>query len=100
MFKDINPNDIELLEAATAAMRATLERLTEMPVNIFETLALDDIQPMLNGERQCLNANVRVNLIRMLGNLALILINNNNSANQELVKVRISYAISRNLLIL
>ncbi|XP_043258219.1 HEAT repeat-containing protein 3 [Colletes gigas] len=86
VFKDANPNDIELLESATATMRAVLQRLSEGKPNIFNQLTLADIQPMLNGEQQCSNANVRANLIRIVGNLALILINNCTSEGSELTK--------------
>lgn len=87
VFKDANPNDVELLESATAAMRAALERLSEAKANIFNQLTLTDIQPMLNGERQSANANVRANLIRILGNFALILMNNDTPEARELIKV-------------
>ncbi|KZC11750.1 HEAT repeat-containing protein 3 [Dufourea novaeangliae] len=86
VFKDANPNDTELLESATAAMRAILQKLSEVKPNVFNQLTLTDLQPMLNGERQCTNANVRANLLRILGNFALILINNNVPQTHELVK--------------
>ncbi|XP_078036020.1 HEAT repeat-containing protein 3 [Augochlora pura] len=86
VFKDADPNDTELLESATSAMRAILHRLSEVKANFFNQLTLDDIQPMLNGERQCQNANVRANLIRILGNFALILISNDAPESRELVK--------------
>ncbi|XP_076233884.1 HEAT repeat-containing protein 3 [Calliopsis andreniformis] len=86
VFKDADPNDIELLESATAAMRAALQILSEEKANIFNQLTLADIQPLLNGERQCPNANVRANLIRILGNFALLLMNNNTSEVEELIK--------------
>ncbi|KAK2577271.1 hypothetical protein KPH14_003408 [Odynerus spinipes] len=86
VFKEANMNDIELLESATAAMRATLQKLTEVQAKPFSKLTLSDIQPMLNGERQCSNANIRVNLIRILGNLALIIANDDNLNKHELMK--------------
>ncbi|KAG7210771.1 hypothetical protein KM043_012265 [Ampulex compressa] len=86
VFKEVNPNDIELLESATAAMRASLQKLSESKANIFDRLTIEDIQPILNGERQCPNANVRANLIRILGNLALILIGNNELESEELTR--------------
>lgn len=88
VFKETSPDDIDLLESATAAMRAATQKLSEGTVNVFERLTLADVQPMLNGERQCPNTNVRVNLIRILGNLALILMNNNTSGAHEIIKVR------------
>lgn len=87
VFKDTNPNDIDLLESATAAMRAAIQRLSEEKTNIFNQLTLADIQPILNGERQCSNTNVRVNLIRILGTLTLILMNNITPEVHELIKV-------------
>ena len=92
MFKDVVSNDIELLEAATAAMRAILQRLAEVRANcnFFKQLTFNDVQPMLNGARQCSNANVRVNLIRMLCNLVQIMINNEILENSEMIKVIVS----------
>lgn len=92
IFKDVTSNDIELLEAATAAMRAILQQLAEVRANVFKQLTVDDCQPMLNGVRQCSNANVRVNLIRMLCNLVQILMNNKNSEDYEMIKV-ITFAL-------
>ncbi|XP_054007573.1 HEAT repeat-containing protein 3 [Hylaeus anthracinus] len=86
IFKDGNPKNIELLESATTTMRAALQRLSEAKPNIFNQLTLTDIELMLNGERQCPNANVRANLIRMLGNLVLILINSGTPESYELIK--------------
>ena len=87
MFKDADPNDIDLLESATSAMRASLQKLAEVRANVFQKLNVTDLQPMLNGERQCPNPNVKVNLLRILGNLVLILLNNGVSNCQELIKV-------------
>ncbi|XP_050489362.1 HEAT repeat-containing protein 3 [Bombus huntii] len=86
VFKDTNPNDIELLESATSAMRAAIQRLSKEEAKIFNRLTLADVQPMINGERQCPNTNVRVNLIRTLGTLALILMNNDTPEAHELIK--------------
>ena len=85
VFRDCAPNDTELLESSTAAMRAALQKLAEVRSSMFEQITESDIQPMLNGERQCANANIRANLIRILGNLALILVNS--VRNSQLVKV-------------
>lgn len=69
-------------------MRAILEKLAALKANSFPQLSVDDIQPMLNGEKQCTNPNVKVNLIRILGNLALIVINFiTEQRNDELIKV-------------
>nr|XP_012233672.1 PREDICTED: HEAT repeat-containing protein 3 isoform X1 [Linepithema humile] len=88
VFKDVVSDDIELLEAATAAMRAILQRLVEVRTdcNFFKQLTINDVQPMLNGARQCSNANVRVNLIRMLCNSVQIMINNEILENYEMIK--------------
>ncbi|XP_003708346.1 HEAT repeat-containing protein 3 [Megachile rotundata] len=86
VFKDANPDDTELLESATAAMRAALEKLSEAEVNVFNQLTLNDIHPMLNGERQCKDPNIRVNLLRILGNLATVLTRNNVTESSELIK--------------
>ncbi|KAF7411193.1 hypothetical protein HZH66_000089 [Vespula vulgaris] len=86
VFKDADMNDIELLESATAALRAILQKLTEVQANTFSKLTVADIQPMLNGERHCPNANIRANLIRILGNLALIIFNNDNLHKHDLMK--------------
>lgn len=89
VFGEADPSDIELLESATSAMRAILEKLTALKANSFPQLSVEDIQPMLNGEKQCSNPNVKVNLIRILGNLALIVNNFAEQRNDELIKVRI-----------
>lgn len=86
VFTDADPNDIELLESATSAMRAALQKLAEVKANVFQQLSVADLQPMLNGERQCPNPNVRANLLRTLGNLALILMNGEVLQSQELIK--------------
>ncbi|XP_051173186.1 HEAT repeat-containing protein 3 [Leptopilina boulardi] len=86
VFTDADPNDIDLLESATSAMRAALQKLAEVKANVFQQLSVVDLQPMCNGERQCSNANVRANLLRILGNLALILLNVQNPQSLELIK--------------
>ncbi|XP_012275668.1 HEAT repeat-containing protein 3 [Orussus abietinus] len=86
VFKVADPNDTELLESATSAMRAVLQKLTEIRANSFSQMTLEDLQPMLNGERQCPNPSVRINLIRILGNLALLLVTVDNTESRELVK--------------
>lgn len=86
VFTDADPNDIDLLESSTSAMRAALQKLAEIKANVFQKLNIVDLQPMCNGERQCSNANVRANLLRILGNLALILLNVQNPQSLELIK--------------
>lgn len=92
VFKDVVSDNIELLEAATAAMRAILQRLVEVRAdcNFCKQLTFNDVRPMLNGARQCSNANVRVNLIRMLCNLVQIMINNEILENCEMIKVNVT----------
>ena len=87
VFADADPTDIDLLESATSAMRAALQKLAEVRANVFKQLSVTDLEPMLNGERQCANPNVRANLLRILGNLALILMNDGALQCQELIKV-------------
>ncbi|XP_046602847.1 HEAT repeat-containing protein 3 [Neodiprion virginianus] len=86
VFKEADQNDIALLESATAAMRAALQKLVEVRANVFSQLSMFDIQVMLNGEQQCPNPNVRVNLVRIVGNLALVFTNTNTANCRELVK--------------
>ncbi|XP_072760652.1 HEAT repeat-containing protein 3 [Anoplolepis gracilipes] len=87
VFKSYDTSsNVELLEAATAAMRAILQQLAEVRATVFKQLTVQDFQPLLNCARQCPNASVRVNLIRMLCNLVQILMNNKNSENHEMIK--------------
>ncbi|XP_012263420.2 HEAT repeat-containing protein 3 [Athalia rosae] len=87
VFKEANPNDIELLESATAAMRAALQKLVEIHADVFSQLKMIDVHVMLNGEQQCSNPNVRVNLVRILGNLALAFTSTDTANGRELVKL-------------
>ncbi|XP_011639881.1 HEAT repeat-containing protein 3 isoform X1 [Pogonomyrmex barbatus] len=86
-FKRVTLDNIKLAEASTAAMRAILQCLAEVRANVFKHLTCNDIQPMLNDVHQCSDMNVRINLIRMLCNLAQILLNNKNSENYETIKL-------------
>lgn len=86
-------NDAELLEAATAAMRAILQQLMEARANVFKSLTVSDIRPMLNSKLQYSNASARVNVIRMLCNLAQILLNNDISQNYGIIKVIYLYIV-------
>ncbi|KAL0129573.1 hypothetical protein PUN28_001678 [Cardiocondyla obscurior] len=87
-FKHVAEKNVELAEAGTAAMRAILQRLFEVRANVFELnqLTCDEIQPMINDVNECVNMNVRVNLIRMLCNLVRML-NNKDSKNYETIKL-------------
>ncbi|EZA61547.1 hypothetical protein DMN91_003785 [Ooceraea biroi] len=84
--RDKNPDNIQLLEAASAAMRAILEQLATVRANIFKVLTVSDIQPMLYAEPQCSNASIRVNIIRMFCNLVQILLNHEIAENYEIIK--------------
>ncbi|KOC68595.1 HEAT repeat-containing protein 3 [Habropoda laboriosa] len=86
IFNDTSSYNIELLEAATSTMRAAIQKLSEEKANIFNRLTLADVTPILSEGRQCPNTNVRVNLIRILGNLALILTNNDTLEAREIIK--------------
>ncbi|CAK9833560.1 HEAT repeat-containing protein 3 [Anthophora retusa] len=86
IFKDTSSYSIELLESATSTMRAAIQKLSEEKANIFNRLTLSDIAPILSEGRRCPNTNVRVNLIRIVGNLALILMNNDTPEAQEIIK--------------
>lgn len=88
-----NPsNFVELLEAATSAMRAITDRLAEMGTNVLKNLTVADIQPILNNKFQFSNVNLRVNLIRILGNMALT--NNENPEKYEAIKVSVFVSLA------
>jgi hypothetical protein len=82
-----NSDDMKLLEAASAAMRAILQQLADVHANIFQQLTISDILPMLNNTVQYSNANIRINMIRMLCDLVQILINKSIVENYEVIKV-------------
>jgi len=94
-FKQLTKKNVELAEAGTAAMRAILQRLVQVRANVIELnqLTCNDIQPMLNDMHQCVNTNVRVNMIRMLCNLAQIMLNKKDSKNYETIKVIIFFEL-------
>lgn len=88
-FKQIS-KDVKLAEASTAAMRAILQRLVEVRANVVKLnqFISNDIQSMLNDvlSFQCVSTDVRVNMIRMLCNLAQIMLNKKDSKNDEAIK--------------
>ncbi|XP_066598945.1 HEAT repeat-containing protein 3 [Prorops nasuta] len=86
VFQEIQPNDIELLEAATSLIRVSLQQLVGAEANILKQLTVNDIHPMLNGERQCPDPYVRVNLLRSLGSLAMLLVEDKSINCQEVVE--------------
>jgi len=77
---------MKLLEAATATMRAILQQLADVHANVFQLLTISDILPMLNTTRYS-DANIHINMIRMLCNLVQILINKSIVENYEVIKV-------------
>ncbi|XP_039758896.1 HEAT repeat-containing protein 3 [Pararge aegeria] len=83
VFKQ-NSDNFNVLESATAVMRAALDKIklkdNEKPTesNLFSDLAISDIEIMLTGIRECQFPEIRTNLIRMIGILALLLVNNLN----------------------
>ncbi|XP_046962167.1 HEAT repeat-containing protein 3 [Vanessa cardui] len=87
-----NSKNLDLLEAATAAMRAALNKITNInrnkpasESNLFSDLALSDIEIMLTGIKECQVPAIRANLFRMIGILALLLINNLNETTSEVI---------------
>ncbi|XP_014472170.1 PREDICTED: HEAT repeat-containing protein 3 [Dinoponera quadriceps] len=78
VIKEISPNEKELLEAAVHAMRAIVERLNDMQTDVFTQLSEPDFEIILMCDMQtrCADASVRVNMIRILGNVALNLTRN------------------------
>jgi hypothetical protein len=87
--KDSERLETSIAEAGSAAMRAILQRLVQVRATVIELnqFTCDDIQTMLIEVNQCVNSNVRVNMIRMLCNLVLIILNNKDSKNYEIIKV-------------
>ncbi|XP_013191284.2 HEAT repeat-containing protein 3 [Amyelois transitella] len=81
VFQQTSDNH-NLLESATAVMRAALDKIkiTEggniNDCNLFSDMALSDIEKMLMGITECQIPEIRSNLIRMIGILALLLMNN------------------------
>lgn len=86
VFKEEKNNE-ELIEAASAAMRAILERLVEVETDVLH-LTYKDIEPAVNGLSQCHNTNVRVNLIRILSDMIRIAIKGKEPEKYKMIKVR------------
>ncbi|KAL4712761.1 hypothetical protein ACJJTC_008058 [Scirpophaga incertulas] len=87
---DQKSNRSTLMESATAVMRAALDRL-KLKENanecstLFSNMAMSDIEIMLSGIRECETSEIRSNLIRMVGNLALLLMNNLNDTTSVVI---------------
>lgn len=67
-----NNDDIALVEASTALMRATLEHLRSSP-DLFQRMTDNDLQMMLKGGELCSEPEIRANWLRMLGVLGCLL---------------------------
>ncbi|XP_045501868.1 HEAT repeat-containing protein 3 [Colias croceus] len=86
-----NSDNVNLLESATAVMRAALDKIKLRENNdaadnsLFSDLALSDIEIMLTGIKDCQVPEIRSNLIRMIGILALLLVNNLNDTTTTVV---------------
>lgn len=90
VFKQSSEN-LELLESATAVMRTTLNRITSLnnikptESSLFSDLALSDIELMLMGIKNCEAPEIRSNLIRMIGVLALLFVNDLNDTTSNVI---------------
>ncbi|XP_052737736.1 HEAT repeat-containing protein 3 isoform X2 [Bicyclus anynana] len=90
VFKQ-NSENLNLLESATAVMRAALDKIKLKSnekgneSNLFSELALSDIELMLTGIRDCQEPEIRSNLIRMIGILALLLVSNLNETSSNVI---------------
>ncbi|XP_063822156.1 HEAT repeat-containing protein 3 [Ostrinia nubilalis] len=86
-----NAENVNLLESSTAVMRASLEKLKVKEngdlngCNLFSDMALTDIEMMLTGIKECQVPEIRANLIRMIGILALLLVNNLNEITSNVI---------------
>lgn len=97
MVEDIKqPSDIELLDAAIHIMRAIIDYLTFKEAKVFSQFNEDNFKLILNNEirTQDINANIRSNMMRILGTLALNLIRNKNHESYNMAKVSIYIALS------
>ncbi|XP_014616972.1 PREDICTED: HEAT repeat-containing protein 3 isoform X1 [Polistes canadensis] len=79
-------SNFELLDSAIAVMRACLQKLAKAQTNYFSNLTVDDISLMFNYDELFLNRNIGVNIIRMLGHLALIIAQTDNQHKYDLLK--------------
>ncbi|XP_063238676.1 HEAT repeat-containing protein 3 [Bacillus rossius redtenbacheri] len=79
--------DDSVLEAASAALRAVLQRLGELgAASYFSQLAESDLTMLFERQQHCKDANVRANLIRSVGILGSILVSAQTPASHQLVK--------------
>ncbi|CAG9117502.1 unnamed protein product [Plutella xylostella] len=90
VFKQSAEN-LTLLESATAVMRAALDKIkfrengNTSNTNLFTDLGLTDLEMMLTGIKECQVPEIRSNLIRMIGILALLLVNNLNESTSNVI---------------
>ncbi|XP_049876847.1 HEAT repeat-containing protein 3 [Pectinophora gossypiella] len=90
VFKQ-NSDNLILMESATAVMRAALDKIkfrengNTSGHGLFNELALTDIEIMLAGIRDCQVPEIRSNLIRMIGIMALLLVNTLNDTTSEVI---------------
>lgn len=88
-----NTENLTLLESATAVMRAALDKIkfrqngSTNDNNLFNDLALTDIEIMITGIKECQVPEIRSNLIRMIGILALLLVNSLNEITSNVICV-------------
>lgn len=64
--------ELDILEASTALMRAALEHLRTNG-DLFAQMTDNDLQLMLTGVQECVNPEIRANWLRMLGLLGCLL---------------------------
>lgn len=67
-----NSQDMSLVEASTALMRATLDHLRSSP-NLFSQITQNDLEMMLKGAEVCSEPEIRANWLRMIGVLGCLL---------------------------
>ncbi|XP_015177601.1 PREDICTED: HEAT repeat-containing protein 3 isoform X3 [Polistes dominula] len=86
VFEDKSEYDFELLDSATAVLRACLQKLAKAQENYFSNLTVKDINPMLYCDRLFLNKNVGANVIRIFKHLALLIAQTDTQHKYELMK--------------
>ncbi|KPI94899.1 HEAT repeat-containing protein 3 [Papilio xuthus] len=90
VFKESSEN-LYILESATAVMRAALDKIKfrengkSGECDLFRDLSLSDIEMMITGIRDCQVPEIRSNLIRMIGILALLLVNKLNETSSNVI---------------
>lgn len=67
-----NSQDMSLVEASTALMRATLDHLRSSP-HLFNQITQNDLEMMLKGAEVCSEPEIRANWLRMIGVLGCLL---------------------------